>query len=103
MADGLKSSKDGTLKATLGKKLVKSLKLKASELKTKPVLLAGSIKEITFASVPENISLYIDSLDEDHRLTIEDKCSIEALIGACFVQVSESVNDEVVYEIWLWS
>lgn len=103
MIDGLKSSKDGTLKATLGKKLIKSLKFKASDLKARPLLLSGSIKEITFASVPDVISLYIDKIDEDHRLTIEDKCSIEALIAASFIQVSETVDDNKVFEIWIWN
>lgn len=102
MINGIKSSKDGTLKTTLGKKLIKSLKLKAADLKAEPILLSGHVKEVTFANVPDTISLYIDTIDEDHRLTIEDKCSIEALISASFIQVKETVNDNDIFEIWLW-
>lgn len=103
MVNGLKTSKDGTLQTTLGKKLVKSVKFKAADIKAKPVSLQGGYKEITFALVPDNISLFIDIVDEDHRLTIEDKCSIEALAASSFVQVAEEVDDDKVFEIWLWN
>ena len=102
MLNALKTSNDGTLQATLGKRLVKSIKLKASEIR-EPLSLGGAYKEITFAVVPDEISIYIDIVDEDHRLTIEDKCSIEATTYASFVQAAATVEDDKIFEIWLWN
>lgn len=98
----LKTANDGTLQATLGKKLKKSVKLSGSELKGVPILLGGPFKEITFAIVPSTISLYIGSKKEENRLTIKDICSIEAIMINAFVSVDESVADTDVFEIWLW-
>ena len=100
---GIKTAKDGTLQATLGKTLKKSVKFKAVDLKSKPVLLGGNFKEITFAIVPSNISMYIYSLQEDNRLTIDGKCSIEASFINAYIQVDNSVNDEEIFELWLWN
>ena len=66
-------------------------------------LLGGNFKEITFAIVPSNISMYIYSLQEDNRLTIDGKCSIEASFINAYIQVDNSVNDEEIFELWLWN
>lgn len=99
---GLKTASDGTLQTTLGKKLHKSIKVRALDIKDEPMLLGTGFKELTFAIVPNNISLYIDEIKEDKRLTITDKCSIECLSIAIFVQCDDSINDDEMFEIWLW-
>lgn len=100
--NGIKSSNDGTLMTTLGKKLVKVERLVASDLR-EPFSLGGKYKEITFAIVPDDIFLFIDKKDDEHKLTIEDKSSIEAQIAAAFIQAPSRVADNAIYEIWLWN
>lgn len=102
MSKVLTTAKDGTLLTTLGKVLIKSIKMKASELRD-PFLLCGQCKEITFAKVPSDISLYINELKENFRLSIEDKCSIEARINVSWIQVDVNVSDDAEFEIWIWS
>lgn len=98
----LKTTKDGTLQATLGKKLYKSLKIQASSLKSEPYFLGTDFKEITFAIVPSAISLYIDGITEDHRLTLQGEASIEAQIPNAYIKVDASTIDTDMFEIWLW-
>lgn len=100
--NGLKSSNDGTLMATLGKKLVKVERLLASNLR-EPYSLGGKYKEVSFAIVPDTIHLFIDKKDDEHRLTIEGITSIEAQIAAAFIQAPSEVADDAEYEIWLWN
>lgn len=101
MSIGFKTSTDGTLLTTLGKKLIKSVKIKAVDIR-KPFLLSGQCKEVTFAIVPNTISFYVNDKKEDARLTIDDKCSIEAIINAAWIQAPASTPDDDEFEIWLW-
>lgn len=102
MSKGLKTMHDGTLNATLGKKLVKSIKFLSQDART-PLMISGKCKEISFAVMPDQLSIFIDKIDEDHRLTIEDKSSVEANVNTIWVQVDSNIPDDNAYEIWIWN
>lgn len=99
--NGLKSSKDGTLMATLGKKLDRVVRITAAECR-EIYSLGGPYKEITFVRVPKTISFFVDIKDEDHKLSIDDRISIEAQMAAAFIQADKDVEDDASFEIWLW-
>ena len=102
MSMGFKTSSDGTLLTTIGKKLVKSIKVKAVDMRT-PLFLPGPLKEVTFAIIPSVIFFYANKKEEDYKLTIDNKCSIEATINASWIQAPMTTPDNTEFEVWLWN
>lgn len=101
MSFGLNTTNDGVLKTTLGKTLVKSLKVKSQDIK-EPTLIATNVKEISFAIVPANLNFYIDRVKEDRRLSIVGETSIEADITLAYISVPIETPDNINFELWIW-
>ena len=94
------SAKDGRIKATLGKKLIKTMTLKAEDIQ-EPTHVVKKCKEITIIA-NDPFYLYIDKKDIDHRLTIPGSIAIEAEISAAWIQATSGTEESASVELWLW-
>lgn len=101
MGLGLNTTNDGVLKTTLGKTLVKALRIKSQDIR-EPILVATNVKEISFAVVPKTLDFYIDKVAENSRLTILGETSVEANITLAYVSVKENIPDNIEFELWIW-
>lgn len=101
MTSKIKATDDGTINATLGKKLDKVVTLTGLELNAGPKFLGSEYKEITFNIVPSKLYLYIDHIEPHKKLTITDKMSMEADMFAVWAQTEGAVDTDT-FEIWLW-
>ena len=101
MGFGLNTTNDGVLKATLGKNLIKSIRVKSQDIR-EPILISKNVKEISFAITPSPIHLFIDKLTDDARLTIVGTTSIEADITLAYISAPIETLDNTEFEIWIW-